>query len=166
MPSARSCSYLISSSTFKTSLSFNIHLLVKGLDRGMLGNDWTVDGVRRHINILGGLGRLHSLRSVSRSDGLRRGRGGLESASRLSRGLGIIILSKGDTATIRTGALIAAIDPRLEAGAKINQRERIGERTTLALHEGAIMLFDSDNYYSPVQLQAPTFLTVTTDLVP
>ena len=162
MPSARSCSYLISSSTFKTSLSFNIHLLLKGLDRGMLGNDWTVDGVRRHVNILGGLGRL----GIPWSDWLRRGRGGLESASRLSRGLGIIILSKGDIATIRTGALIAAIDPRLEAGAKINQRERIGERTTLALHEGAIMLFDSDNYYSPVQLQAPTVLTVTTDLVP
>ena len=91
----------------------------------MLGNNWAVDGVRRHVNILGGLGRL----GIPWSDWLRRGRGGLESASRLSRGLGIIILTTGgdgtiiistggDVCTICADTLIAAVRSCLEAGAE------------------------------------------------
>ena len=91
----------------------------RDLDRGMLRNDRVVDGVRCNVDLLGGLGRLNTLRGVPRSDRLRRGRGSLEGASGLSRGLGIIIVSDGDIATIRTATFIAAFDLRLEAVAEI-----------------------------------------------
>ena len=91
----------------------------RDLDRGMLGNDGVVDGVGGNVDLLGGLGRLNTLRGVPRSDRLRTGRGSLEGASGLSRGLGIIIVSDGDIGTTSTYTLIAAIDPSFETGAEI-----------------------------------------------
>ena len=95
----------------------------KGLSSngGLLRDDRTVDGVRRHVDLVGSLGWLHHLRSVPWSDRIRTGRGSsIESAGGLSRGLGIIILSTGgDVAAVCAGALIAALRFGLEAFAEV-----------------------------------------------
>ena len=90
----------------------------------MLRDKRLVNSVRCNVDLLSGLGWLHPLRSVPRSNWLRSGRGSLQSAGGLSRRLGILILSDGDVSAVSADALIAAVRSCLEAGAKINKREQ------------------------------------------